>query len=408
MNLEEVPSDTLTQCDWVTKSGALCRNFALPGSNYCLVHQPQNKNTSTSKYIRDDKLFDLLIQEIKALLQRFEILSTKNNSSFIIPDKLLSNLKNYVKGTSPQNSREIFDRLRRGIEEDVFDLDTWRGAWYMLNYTYEYQSDLLKRRFRGEYETDEWGLDWEFLNIMLPFFEFLYSKYWRVELTGVDHVPTEGRAILVANHSGQVPWDTLMLLTAIKLENPSGRLIRTLYDPSFTTIPFYSDLFNKFGQALATKENATQLMIQEELIAVFPEGYQGIGKLYKDRYQLEPFRHTEFIRASLQTKSQIIPVSIVGAEEAYISLANSKTLAKIMGTPYFPLTPTWPLFGLLGTIPLPSKWFIDFHEPININDFGAESATDIALIHRLAEYFRETIQQMVNNRLKSRESILFG
>jgi 1-acyl-sn-glycerol-3-phosphate acyltransferase len=310
--------------------------------------------------------------------------------------------------TLPEDGNNIIERIRKVIREDIIDPDTWRGAWYMLNYTYEYQTDNLKRRIRGEYETDDFGLDMEFLNSVYPIFEFMYKKYWRVQTAGFNNIPNEGPAVLVANHSGQVPWDTIMLSTAIKFKNPADRLVRTLYDPAFSKLPVFSNFFDRIGQTVSSEQNAIRLLESDELLAYFPEGYQGISKKFKDRYKLSRFHNLDFIKVAILKNTPILPVSIVGAEEAYISLANSQSIANFFGVPYFSITPTWPFLGPLGSIPIPSKWFIDISPPILLEDYPPESSKDIALVNHLAEYIRQIIQQMINKRLITRDSILFG
>jgi 1-acyl-sn-glycerol-3-phosphate acyltransferase len=278
----------------------------------------------------------------------------------------------------------------------------------MLNYSLDYQADLLKRRLRGEYETDEWGFDPEILQAVTPFLNFMYRTYWRVETTGMENIPDEGRALLVCNHSGQLPWDGAMVGTAVYNEHPAQRLVRTLYATWFPTLPFFSALFTKLGQVLATEENGVRLLEKDELVAVFPEGYKGVGKLFKERYRLARFGRGGFVRMALKTRSPMIPVSIVGAEETYISLAKSDFIARLIGFPYFPISITWPWFGLLGFVPLPTKWYIDFGEPIDTDGYGPGAANNLMLVSQLTDQTRNVIQEMIYSRLASRQSIFFG
>jgi 1-acyl-sn-glycerol-3-phosphate acyltransferase len=242
----------------------------------------------------------------------------------------------------------------------------------------------------------------------MPFFVFMYKTYWRVQVSGMDNVPAEGRALLVSNHSGQLPWDGAMVGTALLLEHPAQRLVRTLYATWFPTLPFFSALFVKLGQALATVENGTRLLEQDELVAVYPEGYKGVGKLFKERYRLARFGRGGFVKMALNTQAPIIPVSVVGAEETYISLARSELMSKIIGFPYFPISPTWPWLGLLGFVPLPTKWHIDFGEPIPMNGYGSDSAENLVLISQLTDQVRNIVQEMIFKRLAQRRSIFFG
>jgi 1-acyl-sn-glycerol-3-phosphate acyltransferase len=192
------------------------------------------------------------------------------------------------------------------------------------------------------------------------------------------------------------------------LEHPAQRLVRTLYATWFPTLPFLSDLLVKMGQALATEDNGVRLLEEEELVAVFPEGYKGVGKLYKDRYKLARFGRGGFVRMALKTKAPMIPVSVVGAEETYISLAKSDVMAKITGMPYFPISPTFPWLGLLGFVPLPTKWYIDFGEPIPMDSYEPEAANNLVLVSQLTDQVRNIIQEMVYARLAKRRSIFWG
>jgi 1-acyl-sn-glycerol-3-phosphate acyltransferase len=278
----------------------------------------------------------------------------------------------------------------------------------MVNYSLEYQTDLLKRRLRGEYETDEWGFDQEVMNAVKPFFDFLYKTYWRVETTGVENIPETGRALLVSNHSGQLPWDGSMVGLAVMNEHPSQRLVRTLYASWFPSLPFVSVLFTKLGQALATEENGIRLLEQDQLVAVFPEGYKGVGKLFKDRYRLARFGRGGFVKMALKTQAPMIPVSVVGAEETYISLAKSQTMANILNFPYFPISPTFPWLGLLGFVPLPTKWYIDFGEPIPTDQYEPDAVNNVMLVSQLTDQVRNLVQEMIFARLAQRKSVFFG
>jgi 1-acyl-sn-glycerol-3-phosphate acyltransferase len=222
------------------------------------------------------------------------------------------------------------------------------------------------------------------------------------------HIPEEGRALLVCNHSGQLPWDGVMVATAILTEHPTQRLVRTLYATWFPTLPFVSVLLTKCGQALATEENGIRLLEQGELVVVYPEGYKGVGKLFKERYRLARFGRGGFVQMALAAQAPMIPVSVVGAEETYISLYKSPMLAKLTGFPYFPISPTFPWLGLLGFIPLPTKWYIDFGQPIPMDIYGPKAANNLVLVSQLSDQVRNIIQDMIYDRLAKRRSVFFG
>jgi 1-acyl-sn-glycerol-3-phosphate acyltransferase len=349
-----------------------------------------------------------LAAELDRLIARIKAIQPDYNPPPFSPQRMISMVSENIGRLSPDVSLGILEKLRTGITKDVFDLDTWKGLWFMLNYTVDYQKDLLKRRVAGEYETDEWGYDQEVVDTLRPFFEFLYKTYWRVETSGVENIPAEGRALLVANHSGQLPFDGTMLGIAVLTEHPEARYVRTLYASWFATLPVLSSLFVKVGQALANEDNGIRLLEQEQLVAVFPEGVKGVGKLYKERYQLARFGRGGFVRMAIKTGAPMIPVSIVGAEETYISLYKSEAIARLIGFPFFPITITWPWLGPLGFIPNPTKWYIDIGEPIPTDHYGARAADNMLLVSQLTDQMRSTIQNMLYDRLAQRKSVLFG
>ncbi len=303
---------------------------------------------------------------------------------------------------------ELQHRLRAAINQDMLDPETWKGLCYLLTQVLKTQMDILERRFTGEYEVDPWGVDWEFIETVIPFLTFMYRFYWRVETQGMENIPTDGPALLVSNHSGQLPWDGVMLSTAVWNEHPAQRLVRALYAIPLASIPFLSAILTKLGQAVAIVENGVRLLREDELVAVFPEGVHGLGKLYWQRYRLARFGRGEFAVMALLTGAPIIPVSIVGAEETYPALARSETLARLTGLPYVSFTPTFPWLGPLGLVPLPTKWYIDIGAPIPVEEQGPEAAHNPLLVAQLTQQVRETVQEMVNERLRQRRSLLGG
>lgn len=355
-----------------------------------------------------EALHQQFITEVNELIARLRQIQPAYNPPPFAPEGLTGVLGQAANIVPPEVQATLFDKARKFISEDMFDADTWRGLWYMVSSSVSMQTSVIQRRLTGEYETDEWGFDREYMEAVRPFFEFLYKTYWRVSLSGVENVPEEGRALLVANHSGQLPFDGSMLGMGILLEHPAQRLVRTLYATWFPTLPFISDLFVKLGQALATEDNGARLLEQDQLVAVFPEGYKGVGKLYKDRYKLARFGRGGFVKMALRSRAPIIPVSIVGAEETYISLAKSDFMAKLTGMPYFPISPTFPWLGLLGFVPLPTKWYIDIGEPIPTDQFPARSEQNLMLVQQMTEQVRNIVQNMILQRLSQRRSIFFG
>jgi 1-acyl-sn-glycerol-3-phosphate acyltransferase len=394
-----------TRCQALTKAGKPCKNYALAGSQYCRVHYPSAGVADQEAPERERRRelaarLDQLIRRVRARTPGYE-------PPPFSPRRLVALIEENLGKLPEAVQLDLLERVRGSINEEWFDLDTWKGVWYMVNYTLQYNSDMIKRHFTGEYETDEWGMDWELSDALRPLFSFLYKIYWRVETSGIENIPIEGRVLLVANHSGQLPWDATMVSTAVATEHPAQRMVRTLYDDWVSRVPFLSAWSARLGQALATVENGTRLLEQDEVVAVYPEGDKGVGKLFKDRYKLARFGDAGFVTMALNAQAPIIPVSVVGAEETYVSLANSRTMARVTGLPSFPISPTFPWLGLLGLVPLPSKWYIDFGQPIPMDDLQPEAASNLVLVSQFADSVRHTVQEMLLDRLGQRRSVFW-
>lgn len=288
------------------------------------------------------------------------------------------------------------------------DPNVWRGMGYVAAYLAHTQAHAVRRRLEGHYELDDFGLDPAVLKAMLPLGQYLYRYYWRVETTGLEHVPKEGPALLVSNHSGVLPFDGAMIATATLTEMQPPRLARALVADWFPTLPFLSVLLQRTGQVQASPLNALRLLRRGELVVVFPEGYKGVGKLYRDRYRLARFGRGGFIRVAVAAGVPIVPVAVVGAEEIYPMIARSHLLARLLGFPFFPITPTFPWLGPLGVIPLPTKWSITFGPPIHIEHPGQRAAANPAVVNRLAEQVRSAVQEMLLERLAHRRSVFLG
>ena len=402
--------DSHPRCAALTKAGEPCKNYALADAPFCRLHEGVAANAASPVAAEPspEVLRQELSLELDNLIARVENSSSDRKPPPFSPQALLGLLDQNLRRLSPEAAQDLLHRLRGYVNSDLLDLDTWKGIWYIVNYALQQQTDTVKRRFSGEYETDDWGMDPEFLSIIQPFLTFMYRRYWRIETSGIENIPADGPALLTPNHSGQLPWDGAMVGTAVYLEHSEQRLVRSLYASWFPTLPFLSSIFVKAGQTLASVENGTRLLEENQLVAVYPEGIKGVGKLYKDRYRLARFGRGGFVRMALRAQAPIIPVSVVGAEETYMSLYKSEAIAKLIGFPFFPITPTWPLLGLFGFIPLPSKWYIDFGEPIPMAQYGPEAANNLVLVSQLTDQVRNIVQQMIHDRLAQRRSVLFG
>ncbi|MEV0698882.1 lysophospholipid acyltransferase family protein [Saccharopolyspora sp. NPDC050389] len=268
---------------------------------------------------------------------------------------------------------------------------------------------FARRRLLGDYQVDEFGFDQEltdevFLRLLRPF----YEKWFRVEVIGGHHVPTDRGALVVANHSGTLPWDALMTTVALHDHLPTARHLRMLGADLVFRMPVLGPLARKAGHTLACNPDAERLLTNGELVGVWPEGFKGIGKSFKDRYKLQRFGRGGFVSAALRTGAPIVPCSIVGAEEIYPKLADIKPLARLLGVPYFPVTPFFPHLGLLGAVPLPSKWYIEFGEPIETSSFPEGAADDPMLVFSLSDQVREIIQQTLYRLLSQRTNVFLG
>ena len=265
--------------------------------------------------------------------------------------------------------------------------------------------ERMARRMRGQYHEDEWGFDEEFAEAAYPFFELLYDHWWRVEATGVTNVPSHGRAMLVSNHAGALfPFDASMITGAIMKLHPLPRWPRFMVLDWAFGLPFISAFMRKVGGVAASPFNAMRILDSDGLMMVFPEGVKGTGKPVAERYRLQRFGRGGFVEIALRTSSPIVPVAVVGSEEIYPKIADSRLIARAIGAPFVPITPTFPWLGPLGLIPLPSKWRIEFCDPIDVSHLGPEAAEDRRVVFELSEQVRETIQQKLYENLVKRGS----
>jgi 1-acyl-sn-glycerol-3-phosphate acyltransferase len=261
---------------------------------------------------------------------------------------------------------------------------------------------FLRRRLAGTYEVDDFGFDRELTDAVFhPVLRVLHRDWFRTEVLGVENLPADGGGLVVGNHSGTLALDALMLSVAIRDRTPGGRHLRLLGADLVFRVPFLSELARKSGATVACNPDAERLMSTGQLVGVFPEGFKGIGKRFADRYKLQRFGRGGFVSAALRTGTPIVPVAIVGAEEIYPILADLKPLARLLGLPYFPVTPTFPWLGPLGLVPLPSKWLIQFCPPIPTEHL-TEHADDPMVVYNLADQVRETIQATLLELLEKR------
>jgi 1-acyl-sn-glycerol-3-phosphate acyltransferase len=258
---------------------------------------------------------------------------------------------------------------------------------------------------------DDFGFDAAFHARAQPLLRFLYERWWRVDVSGIRHVPRKGRALLVANHSGGLfPYDGLMIAQALRARRAGAGLVaRPLVEDGAYHFPFAGSPLARLGVVRASAANAERLLAREEAAIVFPEGTKGSTKHYRERYRLQRFARGGFVSLALRTGAPIVPVAVIGAEEIYPVLARWQWLARLLGVPYVPVTPTFPWLGLLGLLPLPTKWRLVFGPPLDLAaEYGTAAHDDEVLVNRLQETVRERIQRMVIDALRERDSVFTG
>ena len=251
----------------------------------------------------------------------------------------------------------------------------------------------------NEYGYDPFGLSRDSLKNAIRISQFLYRYYFRAEAYGVEHVPPAGRMVIVSNHSGQLPWDGLVIGAALFLEPARPRLVRSMVEHFVPSVPFASYLFNRWGQVVGTPENCRRLLAQDEAILVFPEGARGISKPFSKRYQLEPFG-TGFMRLALEANAPIVPVAVIGAEEQAPAI-NLRRLARLVGVPSLPIVPYPPFVPL---VPLPVKYRLHFGEPMT---FGGDPDDDDEALAEKVTSVKRRIESMIHLGLRARKHVFW-
>ena len=306
---------------------------------------------------------------------------------------------------APEALADFLRGMRGGVEAGLDPLAAAQQAAGSLPDRMRAALETIFRRLQGDYHEDAWGFDEEFAEAVFPLFEFLYDRWWRVEAVGVGNVPAHGRGLIVANHAGAVfPFDATMLTMAVMKQHPLPRWPRFLVLDWAFELPFVSAFIRRVGGVPASPHNAARLLGEDELVMAFPEGVKGTGKPFSQRYRLQRFGRGGFVEVALRTGAPIVPAAVVGSEEIYPKLGESPALARAIGAPFVPITPTFPWLGLLGLVPLPSRWRIEFCEPIELAPFGAAAAEDRRVVLDLSEQVRETIQEKLYENLVARGS----
>jgi 1-acyl-sn-glycerol-3-phosphate acyltransferase len=300
-------------------------------------------------------------------------------------------------------------RLRDLTGRDVIDLESLQDVMSV-----SYRLAALREQHRnGVYDVDDFGFDRELTEAILPLSRILFRRYWRVEVSGLENIPGSGGALLVSNHAGVLPWDGAMIKVAVF--DAVDRHARALVATWFSELPVASWFLRRTGQAPGHPDDTLRLLRGGELVLVFPEGVKGTGKPWNERYRLRRFGRGGFVEVAARAGVPIIPVSVVGSEETYPMIGDIRSIARLLGMPYFPITPTWPLLGPLGLLPLPSKWRITFHAAVDTRSAAAPSPgetavtdVDAARTMEISDAVRDTIQQGVIADLMNRQRVFLG
>jgi 1-acyl-sn-glycerol-3-phosphate acyltransferase len=252
---------------------------------------------------------------------------------------------------------------------------------------------------------DEFGMDDVVLSRTRPLFDWLFDRYWRVALGGLDNLPSWGPCLMVANRSGLLPYDGLMLAHAIERTHPSGERPRFLVADWLIHLPFVHASLAQLGGVRACRENAARLLASQRFVVAFPEGEKGAVKTFRERYELRRFGRGGAVRVALEQGVPLVPVGIVGPEEAHPILFKMGPTARAVGLPFLPVTPTFPLLGPLGLVPLPTKWVIRIGEPMPLGHLEPDAAQDDLLVARLTEEIRARVQALIHAALDDRDSV---
>ena len=316
--------------------------------------------------------------------------------------RMLDDLRTQLPMAAMTATGTLAMRLRDLTGRDVIDLESLQE---LVSLVYRI-SDVSSSHRAGRYTVDDFGFDPEFTEALMPIFHLIYRKYWRVETFGAEVLPERGGALLVSNHAGVLPWDGAMIKVAVF--EAVERHARALVASWFGSLPTLSWLLRRTGQTNGHPDDSLRLLRRRELVLVFPEGVRGTGKPFSERYKLRRFGRGGFVEVALRAGVPIIPISVVGSEEIHPMVADLRPVARMLGLPYFPVTPTWPLLGPLGLVPLPSRWRIRFHPMVRTDERDPGEADDPAHVMRISDQVRDVIQDGLTLDLAERGGVFRG
>lgn len=407
MTTRTTPASERAICTATTQRGERCTRPARPGSDRCSQHaaatsaaraRRKTSQQSTTAEVPSDinraELHDV-VSDLKQDRGMFgagagDVTATALDDLTAVVSWLTENLVR-LRDTFVNNGLVDPHRIERFLVDAAAALTSAANG--------------LSAQLGGRYVEDDFGYDHEFTEAVMPLVALLYDYWWRVDVIGIENVPSDGPGLLVSNHAGAgLPFDGAMIKTAILRDHPDHRHVRLLVLDWLMGLPWLSDLMKKTGQVLACTPNAMELLQRDELVAVFPEGIKGMAKPFSQRYNLQRFGRGGFVRVALKTGAPIIPVAVVGSEEIYPKIGNIPMVNKLIGAPFVPMTPLFPFLGLAGLIPLPSKWYIEFCEPIDVSQYPPEAADDRSFVLELSEQIRATIQDRLRTNLAKRST----
>lgn len=299
--------------------------------------------------------------------------------------------------------RDAIDSLREELRARLPSNE--RGVDWMALY------ESLRRRFGSTgmrslpAEVDEFGMDWAALENARPWLDALFDRWWRVEVSGADALPHGRPCLFVANHSGLLPWDGLMVCHALSRAQLGPEKPRFLVEDWLLGLPFAQSWLTSLGGVRACRENAERLLRARRSVVAFPEGAKGATKVFRQRYRVQRFGRGGVVRTAIAARVPLIPVAVVGAEESHPVLFKVEALARSLGLPFVPVTPTFPWLGPLGLLPLPSKWWIGFGEPLRTEELELDAADDEILVWRMNEQLRAAVQTLLDEGLHARSSV---
>lgn len=421
------PSAGLGRCSAQTATGQRCRNHASE-DGLCRVHLLQRDRQQPSS-ARAAETAGLASVDEPADERRGSVTAGKDDGSEPADPTWASSDTGMPSGSEPTSTEtalgealaDILVGLLRNSTDRIAEYAQRRG-WHppvdavralnqidpdALTEALAHAAAFLRRRLTGDYEIDDFGFDEDLTtNLLIPLVRPLHRYYWRVRAVGQHHLPTQGAALVVANHAGTLPADAA--ITRLDIFEHTGRHARELGGDLVFRTPIVGELARKAGVTLASGDDADRLLAQGEIVAVWPEGYKGLGKRFKDRYKLQRFGRGGFVATALRSQAPIVPTAIVGSEEIWPMVYDLPSLARVLGLPYFPIVAQMlalPVFGPLAMLPLPSKWIIEYGAPIDTSAYGPEAADDPMVVFDLADQVRERIQDMLHRNLLGRRSI---